>query len=80
VATLSTNVNDQYRIIVSNNVPHFVKICQVLTILNQLIYRGITNFGTRCSYFTDSTQTSGNSTSDPYQPQLIHSFQQLPAA
>jgi len=35
--------------IVSMNVSHFVKICQVLTILHQLICRGVTNFGTRCS-------------------------------
>jgi len=31
------------------SVPHFVKICQVLTILHQLICRGVTNFGTWCS-------------------------------
>jgi len=35
--------------IVSMNVSHFVKMCQVLTILHQLICRGVTNFGTRCS-------------------------------
>jgi len=35
--------------IVSMNVSHFVKICQVLTILHQLICRGVANFGTRCS-------------------------------
>jgi len=35
--------------IVSINVSHFVKICQVLTILHQLIWRGVANFGTRCS-------------------------------
>ena len=34
--------------IVSMNVSHFVKICQVLTILHQLISRGVANFGTRC--------------------------------
>jgi len=31
------------------NLSHFVKICQVLTILHQLICRGVANFGTRCS-------------------------------
>jgi len=33
------------------NVSHFVRICQVLTILlflHQLICRGVANFGTRC--------------------------------
>jgi len=35
--------------IVSMNVAHFVNICQVLTILHQLICKGIANFGTRCS-------------------------------
>jgi len=30
------------------NISHFVKIYQVLTILHQLICRGVTNFGTRC--------------------------------
>jgi len=30
------------------SVSHFVKICQVLTILHQLICRGVANFGTRC--------------------------------
>jgi len=34
--------------IVSMNVSHFVKICQVLTIFHQLICRGVVNFGTRC--------------------------------
>jgi len=34
--------------IVSMNVSHFVKICQILTILHQLICRGVANFGTRC--------------------------------
>ena len=34
---------------VSMNVSHFVKICQVLTILHQLISRGVANFGTRCT-------------------------------
>jgi len=34
--------------IVSMNVSHFVEICKVLTILHQLICRGVTNFGTRC--------------------------------
>jgi len=35
--------------IVSMNVSHFVKkICQVLTILHQLVCRGVANFGTRC--------------------------------
>jgi len=29
-------------------VSHFVKICQLLTILHQLICRGVANFGTRC--------------------------------
>jgi len=37
-----------FRMIVSMNVSHFVKICQVLTILHQLICRGVTNFGTWC--------------------------------
>jgi len=36
--------------IVSMNVSHFVKICQVLTILHQLICRGVTNFGTQCTF------------------------------
>ena len=30
------------------NVSHFGKICQVLTILHQLICRSVANFGTRC--------------------------------
>jgi len=30
------------------NVLHFVKICEVLTILHQLICRDVANFGTRC--------------------------------
>jgi len=34
--------------IVSTNVLHSVKICHVLTILHQLICRGVANFGTRC--------------------------------
>jgi len=29
-------------------VSHFIKICQVLTILHQLICRGVANFGIRC--------------------------------
>jgi len=29
-------------------VSNFVKICQVLTILHQLICRGAANFGSRC--------------------------------
>jgi len=28
----------------------FCKICQVLTILHQLICRGVANFGTRCIF------------------------------
>jgi len=32
--------------IVSMNVSHFVKICQVLTILHQFICRGVASFGT----------------------------------
>ena len=35
---------------VSMNFSHFLKICQVLTILHQLISTGVANFGTRCSY------------------------------
>jgi len=35
--------------IVSMNVLHFVKICRVLTIVHQLMCRGVANFGTRCS-------------------------------
>jgi len=42
--------------IVSMNVSHFVKICQVLTILHQLICRGVANFGTRCIYCKDVNQ------------------------
>jgi len=34
--------------IVSTSVLHFVKICQVLTILHQLICRGVADFGTWC--------------------------------
>jgi len=34
--------------IVSMNVSHLVKICQVLTSWHQFICRGVTNFGTRC--------------------------------
>jgi len=30
------------------NVSHFVKTCQALTILHQLICRGVANFGTQC--------------------------------
>jgi len=33
--------------IVCMNVSHFVKICQVLMILHQLICRGVANFGKR---------------------------------
>ena len=33
------------------NVSHFAKICQVLTLLYQLICRGVANFGTRCICF-----------------------------
>jgi len=29
------------------NVSHFLKICQLLTILHQLICRGVANFGTQ---------------------------------
>jgi len=36
--------------IISMNVSHFVKICQVLMVLHQLICRGVANFGTRCMY------------------------------
>ena len=35
--------------IVSMNVSHLVKVCHVLTILHQLVCRGVANFGTRCS-------------------------------
>jgi len=35
--------------IISMNVSHFVKICQVLTILHQLISKGVANFGTWCN-------------------------------
>jgi len=34
--------------IVSTSVLHFVTICQVLTILHELICRGVTDFGTWC--------------------------------
>jgi len=34
--------------IVSMNVSHFVKIWRVLTILHQLICKGVANFGTQC--------------------------------
>ena len=48
---MSTNFKDMFRMIVSMNVSHFVKICQVLTILHQLICsRGVTNYGTRCIF------------------------------
>ena len=40
----------EHRMIISMNVSHFIKICQVLTILHQLISRGVANFGTRCMY------------------------------
>ena len=40
--------------IVSMNVSHFVKICQVLTILHRLICRSVANFGTRCIYLQQS--------------------------
>jgi len=36
--------------IVCMYVSHFVKICQVLTILHQLVCRVVTNFGTRCIF------------------------------
>jgi len=36
VTTLSTKFKDQFRMIISINVSHFVKICQVLTILHNL--------------------------------------------
>jgi len=39
--------------IVSMNVSHFVKICQVLTILHYLICRGVANFGTPCTYISE---------------------------
>jgi len=38
----------ELRMIISMNVSHFVKICEVLTILHQLICKGVANFGTRC--------------------------------
>jgi len=34
--------------IASTSVLRFAKICRVLMILHQLIYRGVANFGTRC--------------------------------
>jgi len=37
--------------IISMNVSHFVKICQVLKILHQLTCRGVANFGTQCSFY-----------------------------
>jgi len=40
--------SSSFRVIVSMNVSHFVKICQVLMILHQLICRGVANFGTWC--------------------------------
>jgi len=48
VATLSTNFKDQFRMFMSMNVSHIVEICHVLTISNQLICKGVANFGTRC--------------------------------
>ena len=48
VATLNTNFNILLRDIVSMNVYNFIKFCLVLTILDQLICRGIANYGTRC--------------------------------
>jgi len=48
VDTLSTSFNILLREIVSINVKNFIKFCLVLTILDQLICRGIANFGTWC--------------------------------
>jgi len=36
--------------IVYTSVLHFVKICQVLTILHLIICRGVANYGTQCIY------------------------------
>ena len=43
-SSTSTNFEDEFRMIVSMNVSHFVKICQVLMILHQLICRGVANW------------------------------------
>jgi len=39
--------------IVSMNVSHFVKVCQVLTILHKLTCKDVANFGTQCRCFFD---------------------------
>jgi len=38
----------------------FCKICQVLTIVHQLICRGVANFGTRCTYILSTLTQSIN--------------------
>jgi len=40
------------------NASHFVKICQVLTILHQVICRGVANFGTRSTYIHTYTHST----------------------
>jgi len=34
--------------VVSMNVSHYVKVCQVLTFLHQFICNGVANFRTKC--------------------------------
>jgi len=49
------------------NVSHFVEICQVLTILHQLICRGVTNFGTRCRWLAVDVGTQCNIGYSPFE-------------
>ena len=49
--------SSSFRMIVSMNVSHIVRIRQVLTILHQLICRGVANFGTRCILRTLSSRS-----------------------
>jgi len=46
--------------IISMNVSHFVKICQVLTILHQIMCMGVANFGTRCRFMNVSLTFNHN--------------------
>ena len=63
MATLSTTFKDQFRMIVSTNVSHFVKICHVLTILQYTdlsACRGVANFGTRCIFESSCSMVEGS--------------------
>jgi len=58
--------------IVSMNVSHFVKIGLVLTILHQLICRGVANFGTRCSFELQQNEAQANAESNADVTSRVH--------